>query len=79
MLDLSDAGRLAAVGITDEDLQADSFEPCQKVGSAVAWIGHDGLLVPSARREGGTNLVIYTANHAAESELEIRRQSNVGD
>jgi RES domain-containing protein len=72
LLDLSDEASLDAVGISEEDLRADSFESCQRVGGAVAWGEHDGLLVPSIRREGGQNLVIFTANQAVESELEIR-------
>ena len=72
LLNLSDEANLSAVGLSEDDLRGDSFEACQRVGGAVAWGGHDGLLVPSVRREGGKNLVIYTANHAVESELEIR-------
>lgn len=74
VLDLTKAGQLEAVGLTEEDLQGDSFEACQRVGGAIAWVGHDGLLVPSARRDQGKNLVIYTANQAPESEIETRRQ-----
>lgn len=35
------------------------MSPCQKIGDDVARIGADGLLVPSARLSGGSNLVIY--------------------
>jgi RES domain-containing protein len=73
VLDLTGSGQLEAVGLTAEDLQGDSFEPCQRVGAAVSWVGHDGLLVPSARRDQGKNLVIYTANQAPESEIETRQ------
>jgi hypothetical protein len=31
----------------------------------VSWLGHDGLLVPSARKTGGTNLVIYEQDLSA--------------
>jgi hypothetical protein len=44
---------LTADALADEDLQH-----CQKVGSSVERLGHDGLLVPSARAKG-TNLVIF--------------------
>lgn len=60
VLDLSSSDCLAAVGITEEELQGVTFENCQLVGGAVAWLGHDGLLVPSARNPG-TNLVIFPA------------------
>jgi RES domain-containing protein len=32
----------------------------------VNWLGHDGLLVPSARRESGKNLVIFRQNLSAD-------------
>jgi RES domain-containing protein len=56
VLDLTN-GRYAEVGLTDEDLDSDDFAACQRVGGAAAWLGYDGLLVPSARAEGG-NIVI---------------------
>lgn len=58
VVDLTARGLLAEVGVTQEELAADLSPACQKVGGAVAWLGNDGLLVPSARAEG-TNLVIY--------------------
>ena len=73
VLDLTAGTTLADVGLTDDDLQSDSFVACQEVGGAVAWLGHDGLLVPSARAAGGINLVIYTSNQASESEISPRR------
>lgn len=72
LLDLTDAGRLAAIGITEEDLESIPWEPCQRVGGAVAWLGHDGLLIPSVRDSDGSNLVIFTANQPPESEIVVR-------
>lgn len=77
VLDLSEKAALAALGISEDELRGDSFEACQRVGSAVAWGEHDGLLVPSVRHEGGTNLVVYTANQAVESELEVRAKTEI--
>jgi RES domain-containing protein len=79
VLDLTSGTRLADIGLTDDDLQADSFDACQRVGGAVAWIGHDGLLVPSARVASGMNLVIYTSNQAGESEIQTRRHWEIED
>jgi RES domain-containing protein len=79
VLDLSGSADLAALGISEDELRGDSFEACQRVGGAIAWGGHDGLLVPSVRHEGGRNLVIYTANQAVESELEIRAKAEIGE
>lgn len=72
LLDLTDAGRLAAIGITGEDFESIPWEPCQRVGGAVAWLGHDGLLIPSARDNDGSNLVIFTANQPPESEIVVQ-------
>jgi len=58
-LDLTAARLLAQLGITDDILAGIDQGPCRTIGSAVNWLGHAGLLVPSARRRGGTNLVIY--------------------
>ena len=71
LLDLTDAGRLAAIGITEEDFESIPWEPCQRVGGAVAWLGHDGLLIPSVRDSDGVNLVIFTANQPPESEIVV--------
>jgi len=58
VVDLTDRSVLAKLGVTQTELAADLSPICRKVGGAVAWLGNDGLLVPSARAEG-TNLVIY--------------------
>ncbi len=72
LLDLTDAGRLADIRITEEDFGSIAWEPCQRVGGAVAWLGHDGLLIPSVRDSGGSNLVIFTANQPPESEVVVQ-------
>lgn len=59
VIDLTAPALLVRLGIDDSSLRAADHAPCRKVGGAVHWLGHDGLLVPSARRRGGTNLVIY--------------------
>lgn len=76
-IELSEAADLAAVGLSEDDLRNDDFEACQRVGGAVAWVGHDGLLVPSARLDGGQNLVIFTANLGPQSELQIQGQTSI--
>ncbi len=78
LLDLTDAGRLAAIGITEEDFESIPWEPCQRVGGAVAWLGHDGLLIPSVRDRDGSNLVIFTANQPPESEIVVQDSHVVG-
>jgi RES domain-containing protein len=59
VLDLGPAlSRLAIIGIGLEQLFAEDMKASQEVGRLVTWFGSDGLLVPSARRQG-SNLVIY--------------------
>jgi len=59
VIDLTAADLLPRLGITDDVLASIDHTPCRTIGAAVSWLGHDGLLVPSARRRGGTNLVIF--------------------
>ena len=42
------------------------------------WLGHDGLLVPSAWRTGGTNLVIYQPD-LATTEFEVTAEEIMAD
>ena len=78
LLDLTDATRLAAIGITEDDFESIPWEPCQRVGGAIAWLGHDGLLIPSVRDSEGSNLVIFTANQPAGTEIAVRDSHSVG-
>jgi RES domain-containing protein len=58
VLDLSDSSILAGLWVNEESLASIDHSNCQGIGGAVEWLGHDGLLVPSARAEG-VNLVIF--------------------
>jgi len=57
------------VGLSVADLESDDFAACQRIGGAVAWLGYDGLLVPSARAPG-TNVVVLVDNLSADSTFE---------
>jgi len=59
VIDLTAPSALTLLGITTDVLRNDDQSRCRLIGSAVNWLGHDGLLVPSARRDSGTNLVIF--------------------
>ena len=48
----------------------------QEIGAAVAFLDHDGLIVPSARWDC-ENLVIFTDNHHPSAELTVRRSEEV--
>jgi RES domain-containing protein len=58
VLELSSLEDLEPAGYSKEILTADDFSACQVVGGAVAWLEHDGLIIPSVRAEG-KNIVIY--------------------
>lgn len=66
VIDLTVPGLLRRLGITGDVLAGADQSPCRLVGSAVNWLGRDGLLVPSARRVAGTNLVIYQQDPATD-------------
>lgn len=65
VLDLTAADLLRELGITDAVLVSPDHAPCRTIAGAANWLGHDGLLVPSARRRGGINLVIYQQDPSA--------------
>jgi RES domain-containing protein len=71
VIDLSDVSRLEALGLTEADIGGDDLGPTQSVGGAVAWLGNDGLLVPSVRSAGGINLVVFVAKLPVDAVLEV--------
>lgn len=74
VLDLTAAARLGLLGI-DLDTLDDSLEgqaPFQRIGGGVAFLGFEGLLVPSLRHAGGVNLVIYEANVQFSGEALVK-------
>lgn len=70
VLDLSPAGVLEPTGVDARELTSDDHSACRAVGEAVAWLGFEGLIVPSARGEG-PNLVIFTANLKPQSVFDV--------
>jgi len=72
-IDLTAGDLLARLGITHDVLCSIDHSPCRTLGEAVNWLGHDGLLVPSARRSGGTNVVIFQQDLAI-SAFEVTDQ-----
>ncbi len=67
VIDLTAPGLLPRLGITDAVLSSTDHAPCRLIASAVNWLGHDGVFVPSARRLGGTNLVIYQQDPSTDA------------
>jgi RES domain-containing protein len=62
VVDLRTEERLASVRVARDDIESNDHTVCRLIGSACAWLGMSGLLVPSARRWPETNLVIYPGN-----------------
>ena len=65
VIDISDPDVMRSLSLTDDVVTDIDLQQCQKVGGSVERLGHDGLLVPSARATG-TNLVIFP-NQTVES------------
>jgi RES domain-containing protein len=76
LIDLTDLNLLAQLGVTPAELVSDDFTACQRVGGATAWLGMDGILVPSAR-SAGENLVLLIGEGAVGDELEVLRREIV--
>ena len=70
VLDLSTWSDLSKFGINQEAFGTPEYDETQHLGGAVAWLKHDGLLVPSARSQG-TNLIIFPGQQNADYEFTI--------
>lgn len=70
LLNLTDQGLLAELGLTRSELESYDFGPCQRVGGAAAWLEADGILVPSARAPG-VNLVLFRDNEDDGAKFEV--------
>jgi RES domain-containing protein len=62
--------QLPAFGVDPARFGELNYIHTQEIGEAVAFLGHDGLIVPSARWDCD-NLVLFNDNQAIESELEV--------
>jgi RES domain-containing protein len=71
VLDLSAAETLADLGLDQAELAAIDHTACQRIGGAVEWLEHDGLLVPSARAADGVNLAIYPNRQGPEYKFRV--------
>lgn len=62
-------GDLTKLGVSDVQLSELPYQQTQEIGAAVAFLGHDGLIVPSARWNC-QNLILFNDNHSLECQLE---------
>ena len=76
--DLRDAGVLDHLGVGWQQLANDDFAACQRVGAAAAWLRIGGLLVPSARRTTGSNLIVFPRNQESAFAFDIAAEREIG-
>lgn len=76
VIDLSSFDRLVALGPSEEDFRSDDHAACQHIGGAVAWLGCDGMLVPSLRHDG-VNLVVLPSNQGADFVFELIKSEEI--
>jgi len=69
-------GDLPSLGVSPNQYQTVDYVQTQKVGAAAAFLGHDSLLVPSARWECD-NLILFLDNHDIENKLEVLASEEV--
>jgi RES domain-containing protein len=61
VVDLTAAGALAQVGLSEAAIESPDWEPCQRVGEAIAYLGYQGLVAPSATGNGVV-IAVYEQN-----------------
>ena len=67
---------LAALDVDEHQYLSTHYDAMQKIGAAVAFLGCDGLIVPSARWSD-ENLVIFTENLKGMDTLSIEETKEV--
>lgn len=63
MLDMTDSSVREQLGISLESITGDSYDVTHVIGDTAYAYGYNGLIVPSARREGGVNIVIFNPDN----------------
>lgn len=76
MLDLTDRTLLETLGVGNAELASDDHAFCRRVGGAAAWLGYDGILVPSARSDGA-NLVVFVNMQQPDLPLDLINSERV--
>lgn len=75
IVDLCPKGVLDRLDVDYAALVGDSHKSCRAVGGAAHWLGAGGLLVPSARRAEGTNLVVFPDRQPPDYPFEVIQRS----
>ena len=67
---------LVEFGVPISNYHSVNYRRTQEIGAAVAFLEHDGLIVPSARWES-ENLVLFSENHGIEERLHINDSQEI--
>lgn len=59
VLDLTDPATRRQLNIGTDDISGDSYDVTHRIGDWARTSGYDGILAPSARNPGGSNIVIF--------------------
>lgn len=71
VLDLTDSETRREWGLESGEISSDHYRSCQEVGRAARRAGYEAILFPSAAREGGRNMAVFTDRLRPGSDLEI--------
>lgn len=59
LLDVSNPSTRRQLGVTLEDIIGDSYDVTHKIGEFAKTNGFSGIIAPSARADGGLNIIIF--------------------
>ena len=59
VLDLTDAEVRNQIGVTLEEITAEDYSLTQELGAWAQKQGYEGILAPSARNSGGSNVIVF--------------------
>ena len=68
---------LSDLGVSPSKYGERDYHRTQQIGAALIFLGHDGLLAPSARWNC-QNLMLFADNHALNERLEVVSSEEVG-
>ncbi|WP_159435052.1 RES family NAD+ phosphorylase [Rubritalea squalenifaciens] len=58
-LDLTNPSVRSRLGVSNSDITGDSYIKTQEIGNWARASGYDGIRAPSARDQGGTNVIVF--------------------
>jgi RES domain-containing protein len=77
VLDLTDEENRRRWSLSSKEIISDEYRTCQEVGRAARKAGYEAVLFPSAAREGGRNLAVFTDRLRPGSTLEVTEKESL--